>query len=262
MINTASAQVCTPIDTFTEAGLYPAPDELDCVIQGEPIDVTIQFKNFDQAAGFTVNWLRVDSITNMPCGAEYAVSETDLTFDSGEAGCIQVSGTTNDAAGQYKLGIYVTIDVSILGELSGEAGEIASSVGAGDFSYYVRVKESGGTCVALDTSANANNLTATCPTVDITNSVGINDLSSQIENFKFYPNPTSNTANVSFVSEKYTQYTTRIVNIFGQEMSRETLNVQAGLNTIKVDVSTLPTGVYMYTINDGKAAYTHRFVVE
>ena len=252
---------CTPDPSFTEAGLYPVPDSLDCIVQGEPFEVIVQFKNFDQAGSFTIDSLRIDSLTNLPCGSTYQVSEADRTFDGGQTGCLRIFGTTSDAVGQYKLGIFVTVSANGTPNLlSGEASDIAAAAGAGDFSYYVRVvANSGDACPVID-STDSDNKTASCATVyDPTTSV--NELASNINSFRFYPNPATSVANVSFVSDKFTQYTTRIVNIFGQEMSRETLDVEAGVNNIQVNVSSLPTGVYMYTINDGKAAFTHRFIV-
>lgn len=263
-----NAQACLPDNSFTEAGLYPVPDSLDCFVQGEPFDVTIQFKNFDQVSVLTIEYLRIDSITNMPFGASYQVSEADRTFDGGQTGCIRVTGTTNDPVGQYRLGLYVSIKATgVQNEIKGEAGALAAQYGAGDFSYFVRVIASAGACPAVDTSSSANNLTATGPTVynpaDTNSTISsVNELASDITNFSFFPNPATDVANVSFVSDKFTQYTTRIVNIFGQEVSREVLDVEAGVNNVKVDVSSLPTGVYLYTINDGKAAFTHRFIVK
>lgn len=251
---------CTPDNSFTEAGLYPAPDSLDCFVNGEAVNTVIYFKNFDTVAGLTIQSLRVDSLTNMPCGAKYALSELDRTYDSGQAGCIAVTGTINDAAGQYKLGIYVTLTVSGLPTpISGEAGALASQFGAGDFSFTVRVKANAGdACPAVDTSASANNLIASCATIDITSVEEI----ANIESIKLYPNPVSNTANVSFYAANAATYNVRIVNIFGQEVANNTLNVVPGLNNNTMDVSTLSTGVYIYTITDGKAVSTHRFVVE
>lgn len=257
----ASAQ-CTPDNSFTEAGLYPVPDSLPCFVKGEPFDVTIQFKNFDQVSVLTIEYLRIDRIENMPCGASYQVSEDDRTFDGGQTGCIRVTGTTNDEAGQYRLRLFVSIKATgVQNEIQGEAGALAAQYGAGDFSYYVRVVDnSSSTCPAVDTT-DSDNKEASCATVYNPNT-SVNELASQINNFSFFPNPATDVANVSFVSDKFTQYTTRIVNIFGQEVSREVLDVEAGVNNVKVDVSSLPTGVYLYTINDGKAAFTHRFIVK
>lgn len=251
---------CTPDNSFTEVGLYPEPDSLDCFVNGEAVNTVIYFKNFDTVAGLVIESLRVDSLTNMPCGAKYALSEVDRTYDGGQAGCIAVTGTINDVAGQYKLGIYVTLTVTGLPTpISGEAGDLASQFGAGDFSYYVRVKANAGdACPAIDTSSSATNVIAACPTVDITSV----DEIANIESMKFYPNPVSNTANVSFYANNAATYSVRIVNIFGQEVSSETLNVVPGLNNSQLNVSNLSTGVYIYTITDGKAVSTQRFVVE
>lgn len=261
----ASAQ-CTVNPPSTEPGLYPLPDSIDCFVQNEMVDYTVQFVNFDSAEvtggiQVRVDYIIIDSILNLPCGMKWTTSAQDKTtkhrFDNKEQGCIRFVGYANDQPGQYNLSIKVKAKVSLL---PNEVDYLAEDLG---FRVSVRVKANDtDPCPAIDTSSSATLMTAACTSTDTVLTTGINELAEQINDFRFYPNPTTNVANVSFVSDKFTQYTTRIVNIFGQEMSRETLNVEAGLNTMTLDVSAYPAGVYMYTINDGKAAYTHRFVVE
>lgn len=252
----ASAQTyapCTPDPSFTEAGLYPTPDELPCLVVDSSANITIQFKNFADVSGITVDSLRVDSITNMPCGAEYYISETDKTFGSGETGCIQVCGTVSDAPGQYRLGLYVTLWASIAPNgISGEAGALAQQFNAGDFSYFVRVKAlEGDACPAVDTSSSATNVTAACATVDKTGQTdyceainSVNEIAN-ISSFGLYPNPTATELNVVFTAENADVYNMHVVNVFGQQVINRQLNVNAGLNVEQIDVTSLPSGVYL-----------------
>lgn len=253
----ASAQ-CTPDTSFTEAGLYPEPDSLDCFVNGQTVNTVIYFKNFEEVSGLTVQSLKINNITNLPDGTLYTLDDPDSTYTSGQAGCVNVTGVVSDAAGQYKLGIYVTIEIQGLPTpVSGEAGSLASQFGAGDFSYYVRVKSNASvSCPAIDTTTAA----CTC-TECFCAYTGINEINN-LSSMSFYPNPVSNTANVSFYAANAATYNVRIVNIFGQEVANSTLSVVPGLNNKTMDVSKLSAGVYIYTITDGKSVFTQRFVVE
>jgi PKD repeat protein len=137
----------------------------------------MQLENFTTIQGLvTVNWARIDSLTNFPCGITWQSNK--LQYNGGETGCIYVSGTTTDPVGQYRLGIYMTVNVSVLGQTLEQGGEIGAlidqlgqlglSLPGLDLKYYSRVIDPGNSCPAIDTSSGANNLTASgvnCPGV-------------------------------------------------------------------------------------------------
>jgi hypothetical protein len=265
----ASAQgsLCDLDPQYTEPGLYPLPEDLPCLVgDGVFNDITVQFINFDSTTvsgiRVRVDYIIIDSVLNLPCGILWSTSAqgaaTKHRFENQEKGCIRFWGVTADAAGQYKLKIKVKAKVSLLPNVVPYEAEALG------FRVDVRLKaNAAAVCPANDTTSGATLLTASCTSVDKDTLfiVGINEIAS-INSFSFYPNPTANNATVSFTADKAASYTTRIVNIYGQEVSREVLNVTAGLNVNKIDVSTLATGVYIFTITDGKNVQTQRFVVE
>ncbi len=145
---------CTAIPSLTPSSCIPqqlpAPglsDSLTCIVRGEQVNIVLYFKNFDTLGGITIEWLRIDSITNLPCGITLAMNDPDHTYVTGENGCMSFSGLTNDSAGQYKLGIWISVKVSILPlPISGEAGALSQQFGGPPFSYYITVNESGDPC--------------------------------------------------------------------------------------------------------------------
>jgi len=159
---------CTPNAPTGTGGVTPTPNNVPCIERGVPYDITMQLENFTTIQGtVTINWARIDSLVNFPCGIRWQANK--LQFNGGETGCIRVFGTTNDSVGQYPLGIYMTIDASILGfpigAQSGEVGnllaQIQSQFGINlgiNIGYYSRVIEPGNSCPPIDTSINANNL--------------------------------------------------------------------------------------------------------
>jgi len=145
---------CTALPSVTPASCTPLQlpgpglsDSLTCVVRGEQVSVTIYFQNFDTVSGITIEWLRIDSLTNLPCGLALAMNDPDHTYVSGENGCMTITGLTNDSAGEYRLGIWITVKASILPfPLSGEAGALSQQFGGPPFVYYVTVKNPGDPC--------------------------------------------------------------------------------------------------------------------
>lgn len=116
---------CTPDPSVTQPGLFPPDSLMPCIVQTEPYDTVIQFKNFStiNPSDFgittpfpiliTVNWIRIDSIINLPSGIDYECNEPTCYYTSGQNGCIRLTGTTTDPRGSYELGLVVTVSVSI-----------------------------------------------------------------------------------------------------------------------------------------------------
>jgi hypothetical protein len=259
-------QPCIIDSQYTQPGFHPLPDSLDCLVgDGVFNDLTIQFVNFDSSTvsgiKVRVDYLIIDSILNLPCGIRWTTSSFDAAtkhrFENQEKGCIRFWGVTPDPAGQYKLTIKVRVKVSLL------ANEVPYEAEGLGFRFDVRLKnDAAAVCPAMDTTTGATLLIAFCATqIDTIPPIGINEIAS-FNSFSFYPNPTANNATVSFTADKAAAYTTRIVNIYGQEVSRWQLQVLQGFNTHPIDVSALPAGVYFFTITDGKNTTSQRFVVE
>ena len=208
-------------------GLTPNYDNLPCIEQGTPYDETIFIENFDSlafpSAGVTakINYLRVDSILNVPCDVTWKTDKPHNAYGPGETGCIQVTGTTFDNLGQYKLEIYITLSGVINNllpiTLSGEASELVDSLqnqfGVAvniDLNYWIRVNAPGASCQDVDTLPGANNLTASdvCFNLTILSSAGTEicedtttDLTAQVSGggatpftFNWGDGPTTNPA--------------------------------------------------------------------
>lgn len=167
----STAQVCTPSGSTGNPGLKPITDSLSCIERGMFYEQIIYIENFGTITilgnQITINFLRIDSITNIPCNISWQTNRIDNTYGPNETGCIQITGTSLDSVGQYRMGIWVTVSAPIVGEVSGEAEDLVRQLEALagvpydiDFKYYVRVVEPGMNCPDLDTSSSANNLIA------------------------------------------------------------------------------------------------------
>lgn len=110
-----NAQICNITSPPPYGGIHPASDSLPCIIQNEPISISLQFFAYRRYTANPVRWIRIDSILNLPCGINWATNkQTDSLknqFSPGELGCISLFGTTSDPAGNYKLKVYITAEL-------------------------------------------------------------------------------------------------------------------------------------------------------
>ncbi len=239
-------------------GGFQAPNTVPCAEQGVAYSSAMQFamfSSFNFLGQQDVDSLEFISIENLPCGICWAVNQTDKRYSSNEDGCINLSGTTTDAAGQYKLAI--SVKAWINGQANGQTIP-ASLFDQTGVRLYLRVKSNGGTCVAVDTAANSSaNLNATqggCATA-------INELSSSVSSLSIVPNPMNSEAVFSFMAEKNADYTVRITDVTGKEVSVKQVEGRTGENRVAVERNNLPAGVYFLLLTDGKNVVTKRFSV-
>ncbi len=172
---------CTPNSPTGSPGLTPVTDSLACVEIGNPYSEVVFLENFDNFSAtvpiigqitITVDSLRIDSITNIPCGLTWAANKPSRTYYSGETGCIAVSGNSFENVGQYRLNIYVHVWATapfpigaqdFQGEASDVVGQVESLTGQSlgvDFDYYLRVINAGDPCPNIDRVDPNANLTA------------------------------------------------------------------------------------------------------
>ncbi len=79
--------------------------------------------------------------------------------------------------------------------------------------------------------------------------------------FDLYPNPTSNTFNIVVTSEQSMTYGLRVTDISGRTAINKSIAVAKGTETVSVDASSLPSGVYFVTLYGGEKLQTRKLVI-
>jgi hypothetical protein len=118
----------------------------------QKIDMQIPTTIVYLGAPRTLNWVRVDSVENLPCGLCWKTNNATNQFNGGTAGCVRITGTTYDAPGQYKLRIRVSANATVGFPLT-LTNQDAEGFGV---KFWARVEDLNGTCIVVDTLAPGN----------------------------------------------------------------------------------------------------------
>lgn len=144
--------VCTPGGPYSQLGLFPRYDSLPCAQIGVPyfqhIDMQIPAQVYYLGAYRNLNYVKINSISNLPCGLCWKSDVANNQFNGNTTHCIIVQGTTYDAPGQYKLAINIDAQASIGGFPVTLTNQDAEQFG---IKYWGRVQNLDGTCVLVDT---------------------------------------------------------------------------------------------------------------
>jgi hypothetical protein len=155
--------ICVPGSGLTYLdGFKPPYDSLPCAQKGIPFDQTIRFVVPPTVTSgnstYDLNWLEIATISNLPCGLCWSTNKSTNRFNKNEQACIRVTGTTYDNPGQFKLNIFVNVNVTVpfLGSFT-QNNQNASQAG---LKYYLRVEQNNGSCIVVDTFAAGNTATS------------------------------------------------------------------------------------------------------
>lgn len=78
---------------------------------------------------------------------------------------------------------------------------------------------------------------------------------------KMYPNPASESVNITFSSEESANAVLSVLNLMGQTVYNMDVDVNEGYNMVTVPVNQLPAGVYMVNIKSNKGTTTQKLIV-
>ncbi|OPZ97746.1 MAG: hypothetical protein BWY70_01406 [Bacteroidetes bacterium ADurb.Bin408] len=76
-----------------------------------------------------------------------------------------------------------------------------------------------------------------------------------------YPNPFSGNTTINFASPENAVYEFSVMNMIGVEVHKAQVNAKAGENIINFSAADLPTGLYLFSVKNGKYCKTQSFIV-
>lgn len=112
------------------------------------------------------------------------------------------------------------------------------------------------------TNDNGNNLYIDNVNLFQPKPVGITKLdNASAVNFKLYPNPTSGLTTIGVNASQAGSAKIAVTNAIGQLVVEKNTNLSVGGNTIDVDLSNLPSGVYSISVDTNKSTSVKKLVV-
>jgi len=108
----ADAQLCVPDPSYTQPGIYPDAStnvSPGCAGQFYIQDFTLVVPPDTTIAGFnfTINYMRIDSVSGLPPGLQFACNPSNCTFPGNSRGCVNLYGIP-PVTGSYSLTVYVS----------------------------------------------------------------------------------------------------------------------------------------------------------
>lgn len=235
--NPSGAGKCTHSNAYPQNGIWPKPDSLPPIVNAVTSSALLQIK-FNEPFLFggqsiQVPWIQIDSIGNLPLGLCWATDVANNRFDTLH-GCIKINGIPCDNPGQYKLKIYLTLNIGIPTTADGD--------GAG-LRYFIRLKNSGDIDIPVDSTQNSTNpiiLYGPAPMCI----VGINESAIPNPQFNLSPNPATDQVNIQ-IDEALLGEQLNIYNVTGALL----LTVQLQTQQSALNIQQFPPGVYIAEIN-------------
>ena len=258
------------LQTFTDTVL-----SIDLSPGNPPVEVTV-----------FADYFRLDSIAGLPEGLTYTTDAAfDTTYDAvlnpfgywindGDTatgftqttGCITINGTASDwtaAAnggpnndGYYPLTVF----------MDARAANFSPAAIGGFTGFDVWVTELGTLLPAFgDPNFTEKGIEYAGPGLQIYESgVGVEE--NQLEGIRSVmnsPNPVNGVTTISFQSVTAVRNMEfRVYNMLGSEISTQVFSASKGLNSIEFDASQLRSGIYLYTLSNGKHSVTKRMSVQ
>lgn len=250
---------CTPTGGPATGG-FGDNNNYPCIVKGEYYEYIVQFKMFEvfnYLGTQNVDSVEFVSISNLPCGICWAVNRTDKRYAKNQDGCLQFSGTSNDATGQYKLGLSLKAWINGGGQPITVPAALTEQAG---IKLYLRViANAQSVCPTLDTtSAFQGNLTAATGCT-----VGVNDMVAQVTELSIVPNPMNTSAQVEFTAINSGIATASVYDLAGKLVQQSVLYVAPGLNSTVLERKQLPAGAYFYALSlNGTTTTKHFFIAD
>jgi len=231
----ASAQ-CTPDPQYVGGGIYPdtitgLSDAYVGQTYNELITIITPPDTVFLGIPATIDNIDLTNVTGLPPNFTYECDPASCSFPGGTTKCANVYSTINP-----------TIADIGLWPITFECDAYATTL-------------LGGTTLTFITGGYEIEI------IDNTTSV-IHQFNNQTFELKSpFPNPVTNQAAIKFIAGKSDDIMFRIYNLLGKQVYFREIRSIKGLNSIDINTTDFPDGIYMYSINNGETVLTKRMIV-
>jgi hypothetical protein len=249
------AQNCTPAQNFPDTAIAIPPSwsparlnggirDTACI--GQFFEFTLSLKapaTIQGLPGVMVNSIAIppqNGISNIPQGLTYICEPPNCVFVRDSIRCIRVFGTPINPAdiGEKNLTLSLTINTTF-GQLSNIPYPNDQLDPGGRYTLHVKPAGSSGCFVPNSTIEER----------------------APIARLRSFPNPTSGVTQIQVEAENNGIFTFRITDLTGKIVHLERLQIFSGANTLNYDASALPSGMYIYSLNDGVSTVSEKLVI-
>ena len=210
-------------------------------------------------------------------------SATTLSVNSNQTGIdinlfqiVPIAGS-GSASGNVSTGVKSVISGAVVNLLNSSNAPVASTITDlnGDYSfsnladgtYKIWVEIAGKTTTPIIITINSTNQTSTNNDFEVKGNtvtpktVSINNSSRELE-IKTFPNPVSDQLNIALSLENSTLVSVEIYNLAGQIIVSNNYDLQAGSQTIRINLNELAKGSYILKITNTNGAHTQQLITK
>ena len=238
----AGAQ-CVPDNTLTGPDiLFPPAGSVTHNVGGESIivlphaavgvnyDETLQFRvpQDTSVSGLnaTVDYIKLVSVLNLPGTLAPSCNPSNCRFDGGTHGCTRLQGMPGSNPDSLQLLVAVELKFS----------------------------NGGNTITTNDTLRNIY--------LVVDGTIGLDKASTtQAFQARFYPNPASDIGFLSYTAAHNGDTEVKVTNVIGNTVFARTYKSGGVENKVKLDLSRLSPGIYLYTVKNGTDTRSGRFII-
>ncbi len=250
-VSRVDAQNCIPAQNFPDTAIAIPPSwsltRLTAGIQdtaciGSYFEFTLSVKTPATVLGIPVISIALpvqNGVNNLPAGMAYVCEPPNCVFPKDSLSCIKLFGTPSNPAdvGQKDLTLTLTVNTAVIQVPLPYPNPQLDPGGH----YYLHVKPAGSTgCFVPNSTREAG---------------------APIAAMYSIPNPTSGFAQIQVSSAQTGAFDFRVMDMTGRVVHRERVLIYQGDNTLHFDGSTLPAGMYLYSLSNGAEAVTQKLVI-
>ena len=231
----ASAQ-CTPDPLYQDSTYGVWPDTIQNFVPGTVGTAYSQVLNFKlpldagvidpSFTGVNIDSAVLQNVNGLPPGLTYVCNTATNSWLGGDQGCATIQGTPT-AQGSYD----ITIDLD--GWVTVFFAPFSQAISFGG--YVIDVGAAGIESIAVNNSTFILN-----------------------QNF---PNPANGNSTIQFIAGKQETIDFTITNLLGDIIMEKVISSKRGVNTIDISTNDFSSGIYLYSISNGKNMLTKRMIV-